>query len=271
MFHASIVLYKTPFDEVDRCIKSLQACRHKNIITIICNDRSASNYRDIFDDNISFIDSDNVGYGNAHNIALLNDRVSCRYNLVINSDLFFSGDQIDALIDYMELNPDVGLVSPKVTYRDGTIQNLCRLMPSPLMVFGRAFLPFVPYFKRLDDEYQFAQWSYAQIGNFPYLSGCFMLIRRSVIDNIGGFDKRFFMFFEDVDFSRRIHSRYKTIFFPDVVIQHEYRSKKALNLKLSRYKAVSAVRYFCKWGWFFDKKRMQMNHIAKNQFKLKNG
>lgn len=266
--NASIVLYKTPTEEINRCIKNLLSSNYKINITLINNSGSSQSYPEFISNNITIIEAnENLGYGKGHNVALIGATVSCRYNLVLNSDLYFTGNDIDKLLRFMDANNEVGMVAPRITYPDGEIQKLCRLLPSPLTVFGRAFFPFMPVIKTLDRKYQFEDWSYADFGNFPYLSGCFMLIRRAVIEKIGGFDERFFMFFEDVDFSRRIHTNYKTIFHPGVTIQHEYRSRQKINSKLVVYKIISAMRYFFKWGWLFDEEGKKINDVALRQFK----
>ena len=264
---ASIVLYRTPIDEISRCIESLTDTNQNVLITLINNSGKDQSFPPHFPDNVRIIDAGgNIGYGKGHNLTLTDTSVPCRYNLVLNSDLQFTGQDIDKLLRYMDKNLTIGLVSPRITYPDGEIQKLCRLLPSPFTVFGRAFLPFLPIVKKLDREYQFEDWDYADFGNFPYLSGCFMLIRREVIDEVGVFDERYFMFFEDVDFSRRIHANFETMFHPELTIKHDYRSQQKFSKKLLFYKIVSAVRYFSKWGWWHDSERKKVNYIARKQF-----
>ena len=265
--NVSLVLFKTPSEEIERCVSSIINSNQKSLITLINNGGSDQSYPKSVLENVKIIDvGENLGYGKAHNIALNNTSISCRYNLILNSDLHFAGSDIDELVKFMDENHEVGMVSPRITYPNGEIQKLCRLLPSPVTVFGRAFLPFLPFVKKLDREYQFGDWSYADLGNFPYLSGCFMLVRRKVVEKVGVFDERYFMFFEDVDFSRRIHSFYKTVFYPKITIQHDYRSKQKFSLKLLFYKINSAIKYFSKWGWTHDIERERVNTRALKQF-----
>jgi GT2 family glycosyltransferase len=100
--------------------------------------------------------------------------------------------------------------------------------------------------------------------NIPYLSGCFMLLRTSVLKEIGFFDERIFMYIEDADLTRRIHQRYKTVFYPDATIYHNYAKGSYKNFKLMLYNMHGAIIYFTKWGWFFDKERVRINkHVLK--------
>ncbi|MBN1114800.1 MAG: glycosyltransferase family 2 protein, partial [Oligoflexia bacterium] len=67
---------------------------------------------------------------------------------------------------------------------------------------------------------------------------------------------------EDVDLSRRIHSRYKTLYYPDVKIIHEHRKGSYTSRGLMGCHVLSAIRYFNKWGWVFDAERKKINRRA---------
>jgi hypothetical protein len=95
--------------------------------------------------------------------------------------------------------------------------------------------------------------------NIPYLSGCFMFFRTKALQDVGLFDERFFMYMEDVDLSRRMHSKYKTIFLPTVSIYHEYEKASYKNFKSLKMHLKSSIQYFNKWGWFIDKERKKIN------------
>ena len=95
--------------------------------------------------------------------------------------------------------------------------------------------------------------------NIPILSGCFMFLRTEALEKVGLFDEQFFMYMEDFDLNRRIHRAYKTIFFPEAVVVHEYQKASYKNIKLLKAHIKSAIYYFNKYGWFFDKERKKVN------------
>jgi GT2 family glycosyltransferase len=97
----------------------------------------------------------------------------------------------------------------------------------------------------------------------PHLSGCFMMLRTAVFETVGLFDERFFMYLEDVDYSRRVHTRYKTVYYPEVSVYHQYHKGSYKRWRNLKYHIVSAVKYFNKWGWFFDPERKTINRTAK--------
>ncbi len=263
--NVSIVLFKNDQDLVKKAIYSCINSVLINRIYLIDNSptdmlsRLAS-----LDSRIEYIfNNANLGFGKAHNIALKRSiEENIPYHLVLNPDVYFEGGVLEELYNFMENNPDVGLVMPKVLYPDGNIQYLCKLLPKPLDLFGRRFLNFGPFRKiveKRNEIYELRFTGYDKIMEVPYLSGCFMFIRTEVLKKVGLFDERFFMYLEDTDLSRRIHRVAKTVYYPYVYIYHEYGKGSYKSLKLLYYHIKSAIKYFNKYGWFFDKEREDIN------------
>lgn len=206
---------------------------------------------------------DNPGFGAAHNVAIRDALTKgAAYHLVLNPDIHFSDDVISTLIDYMDQNQAVGLVSPGVHYPDGRQQHLCKLLPGPADLVMRRFWPALYRRSGRLAEYELHASGYDKMMDVPALSGCFMCIRATILNNIGGFDERFFMYLEDVDLSRRIGQLARTVYFPHATIVHDYDKGSYKSLKLLFYHARSAVKYFNKWGWFLDAERDAINQAA---------
>ncbi|GAI80195.1 unnamed protein product, partial [marine sediment metagenome] len=91
------------------------------------------------------------------------------------------------------------------------------------------------------------------------VSGCFSLFRTEVFQKVGLYDERFFMYFEDFDISRRVNKYFKTVYYPKVSVYHEYRREAQKNPRLFKIFVKSAIKYFNKWGWFFDHERNEIN------------
>jgi GT2 family glycosyltransferase len=258
---SSIVLYKNNRDLLRSAIDSFLRTNLRVKLYLVDNspDQSLSSLAGA-DPRIEYIfNNANLGFGKAHNIAIRRSISEAKYYLVLNPDIWFEAGVIEELFAFMESNHDVGQVMPKVLYPEGEIQRLCKLLPSPADLFLRRFFPWFPGAAERNRRYELIDSGYDKVMNIPYLSGCFMLFRISALRELGLFDERIFMYIEDADLTRRIHQRYKTLFYPKVVVYHHYQKGSYKSMKLMLYNVHGAFIYFMKWGWFFDKERKKIN------------
>jgi GT2 family glycosyltransferase len=263
MITASVVIYKSSVDE----LKTIIDCTMLNTVDILyIIDNSPTNelekiVQSYSNTRLVYIPChSNPGFGAAHNIALkLAIELEADYHVVLNPDLFFEKDIIRKLTDYADVEENVGLVIPKVIYPNGDIQYLCKLLPTPMDWIGRRFIPWKKIFQRRNYKFELRGSGYDKIMNIPYLSGCFMFFRVSVLKNIGLFDERMFMYCEDTDITRRIYQKYLTIFYPEIKIIHEYKKGSYKSIRLLWIHIKSTIYYFNKWGWFWDKERKRIN------------
>jgi GT2 family glycosyltransferase len=253
----SCVLYKTDADEVRKIIAQVKATPLRTHLYLIDNSPGLREGEYVGDGVTTIVTGRNLGYGAAHNIAIKRSRSAV--HLIANTDVVFDPHVIPGLLRRLEQSVDVGLIAPRVRYADGSLQHLCRLLPGPADLIARRFFKWTKWGRCRDDRYELRAWSYDHEADIPFISGCFMLARTSILHLVNGFDERFFLYFEDTDLSRRIGEVARTLFFPDVEITHGYRSKTSPNKMLLLYLAVSGARYFRKWGWFFDKDRDGIN------------
>jgi len=260
---ASIVLYKTPLSDIEKCFNSLRTFKGRLKLHVVDNspDDTLSMVRQWFPDIEYTHLPHNPGYGAAHNLAIKEfQKENFDYHLVINADLYFDSDVLSSIQDFMNSNPDVGQLMPKVLYPNGEVQYLCKLVPTPLnLLFHRLFSADHP----LNRNFLFKNSGYNKVMFVPYLSGCFMFLRHSILREVGVFDERFFMYPEDIDLTRRIAEGHKTIFYPKVLVYHNHGKASHQSLKMLILHFKNLVKYFNKWGWFFDKKRTLINKRAK--------
>lgn len=259
MITVSIVTYKTNIDELAKCLKSL----HSPIVSkIFIVDNSNEKYIENFCSkyiNVTYIGSKNVGYGAGHNQALrevLNSKN--KYHLVLNSDVYFETTVLEKLVKYMDKNPDIAQVQPNIIYPNGEMQYTCRLLPTPMDLIFRRFLPKC-ITKNMNNRYLLKFNDHSQPMNIPYHQGSFMFFRTECFKTIGLFDERFFMYPEDIDITRRMHKYYRTMFWPEVTIVHAHRAASYKSKKMLKIHMENMIRYFNKWGWFFDKERSEWN------------
>lgn len=212
-----------------------------------------------------YLPHDNNGYGGGHNVALREAiKEGSRYHLVVNPDVWFGPEVMPKLIKYMEEHPDVGQIMPKVLYPNGEIQRLAKMLPTPLDLIGRLCIPHF-IIKRRNALFELKQSGFTKILNVPFLSGCFMFLRMSAVDEVGMFDEQFFMYAEDIDLTRRIHKKYKTLYYPCASIYHTFTRGSRKSLRLLLIHILSIIQYFNKWGWIKDEERKIINRNVMQQ------
>jgi GT2 family glycosyltransferase len=205
----------------------------------------------------------NPGYGSGHNHAIGEALAhGSAYHFVLNPDIYIAAGDLGAMLQFMERHRDVGLMSPRVHYPDGRLQPLCKLLPNPADMLLRRLLPALHRGSGRQALYELHHSGYDRLMDVPALSGCFLLLRTDVIRQVGLFDERFFLYFEDVDLSRRIGRVARTVYFPRLQIVHDYARGSYRQPRLFWHHAVSALRYFNKWGWFRDPERSRVNGRA---------
>lgn len=260
MTTASVVFYNNPEEEV-RCVLScLQSSSAEKIYVIDHSDSTSVESIAKSFPKVLYKAYPNAGYGAGHNHAIKQAIAdNSTYHAIINPDVYWKGDVISKLSDYMDNSPECGLVMPKILFPNGDVQYLCKLLPTPMDLIVRRFIPSKQFKEKLNHRYELRWTGYDHLMEIPCLSGCFMFVRLDVIKKVGAFDERFFLYAEDMDFCRRIGEVSKTIFNPDIVVYHtfhraSYRSAEYLKLHIK-----SVIKYFNKWGWIFDEKRKSRN------------
>ena len=169
----------------------------------------------------------NLGFAGGNNVGL--KTAKGKYIMLLNSDVEFTEKtNLDELINYMDNNQKVGAVSPKVELTNGDLDKAChRGEPTP----WAAFTHYSKLAKLFPKRKLFGQYhlSYKDLNiahSIDACTGAAMMVRKSVIDKIGGLDETFFMYGEDLDWCKRIReSGNKIIYYPNVVIKHhKYKS-----------------------------------------------
>lgn len=266
---ASIVTYNTSKEDLDNLMSSFGNVKVDFELYIV--DNSSSNKIEKYFENYGNVvylpNPSNPGFGGGHNIAIQKSiHRGAVYHFVINPDVYFDHDVISPMVQYMEENGDVGMLMPKVLNLDGSVQFLPKLLPSPVDILLRKLKRPKSYYEKFIKEYELRFVDVNKVYEAPVLSGCFTLLKIAAIKDVGMYDDKFFMYFEDWDLSRRINEKYKTVYFPKVAVFHGYESGANKSSRLFKIFINSAFYYFNKWGWFFDKKRKALNTKTLKQF-----
>lgn len=157
--------------------------------------------------------SANVGFARANNQAIAVARG--RYVLLLNSDTIVPPDAIARLVTFLQQHPDTGACGPSLLQTTGTVQPFAfGGDPTPSYLLRRGCMHLF-YHRPLHD------WKTTQVQTVDWVSGACLLVRREAMEQIGGFDENFFMYFEDVDLCLRLRKQgWKIYYNPDVSITH---------------------------------------------------
>ena len=141
--------------------------------------------------------------------------------LLLNSDTLVHGDVLPASVAYLDAHPQAGAMGCRVLNSDGSMQRTCSMFPSPFNLgLQMAGLSRLPWPKTLG-RYHMIHWQRDSAREVEVISGCYLMVRRSVIDQVGLLDEDFFFFGEETDWCRRMRDAgWRLMFAPVGEITH---------------------------------------------------
>ncbi len=155
---------------------------------------------------------ENLGYAKGNNIGI--KTAQGEYLLILNSDTIVKNNALTKLVNFLDKNPDIDIVGPKLLNKDGTYQPNCGRFPDLLTVF---IMLFAEHFKNS----RLVRFSPSKTQEVDWLMGAAFLARKKVFAKIGGFDENIFMYMEEVEWFYRAHmGGFKAFFFDEAQIIH---------------------------------------------------
>jgi GT2 family glycosyltransferase len=271
---AIVVNYRTPDLTTSAIEHLLDSCLDGRSLEIVVvdngsGDGSAEQLAARFPEVEILASAANLGFAGGNNLAIaaLLERLpgdvnrSGTFVLLLNSDVEVAPDAIATCVGYMESNPHVGVVGPKVVLPDGRLDLACRRgFPTP----ARAFWKLTGLAKRFPDNPRFTGYNLThldedQMTEVDSVMGAFMLVRLAAIDAAGLLDDRFFMYGEDIDWAFRIKQHgWRVVYLPSATVRH-------LKGATTRRQSYRMIVEFYRAMWLFHRK-----HYAKRSFFLLN-
>lgn len=184
-----------------------------------------------FPDTVLVRNTKNHGFAAANNQAL--EIATGEYLLLLNSDTIVLGDVLQRSVHFMEGNPEAGMMGCRVLNTDRTMQPTCSMFPSLLNLMllssGLWKLPWPPFF----DRYQMRRWDRRDEREVDVISGCYLMVRKSAMDQVGLLDENFFFFGEETDWCTRFKKAGWDLRFAPVgeIIHHGSVSARKLNYR----------------------------------------
>ena len=204
-------------DQIRRCLESLEA----NYPAIVVDNASTDGSCDGIDsmDNVMLINAgENLGFGKACNLGAM--QASSEYVLFLNPDAAVFPGTIERSLQAMDgpANANVGICGVQLVDAAGQVARSCARFPSLWTFFAQSIGldRFVPKLGLL-----MTNWRHDHTGQVDHVIGAYFLVRKSLFKNLKGFDERFFLYLEDLDFSKRAQmTGWHSLYLADVQAFH---------------------------------------------------
>ena len=216
-----IVSYNTA-GLLNECMEKLRSASLHQVVEEVfvdnaSKDASVDVIRRDFPQSRLIVNSTNIGFGRANNQALA--LASGRYVLLLNTDAFVAPDTLAKTLAYMDAHPKCGILGVRLEGRDGVLQPCCRYFPTPWNIFlQRSGLSRLFKNVQMVDD---MEWAHDTVRSCDWVVGCYYLVRKAVIDQVGLFDPRYFLYFEEVDhcFAAK-NAGWDVVFYPHTTVVH---------------------------------------------------
>ncbi len=206
---------------LERCLSALDHERHQVIVVDNASeDGSPDLVRERFPDATLLEPGTNLGFGAANNLAM--QHAHGGYYALINSDAWAIDGGLEALVAFAASEPEAGIVGPRVVGEDGRLQKSVRGFPSVWRLCTEYFFlrKLGPRTRALNAFYG-AGFDYASVREADWLMGAALVVNGELIEQIGGFDERFFLFSEEVDLCYRARvAGWRTLYTPEATFVH---------------------------------------------------
>ncbi len=179
-----------------------------------------------------------------------------KYILYINYDIAIFEGVLEKLVHYIDANPKIGILAPKLLNPDKSVQTSCYRFQSPIIpVLRRTPLGKFPRAQRYLRQYLMLDWNHDTVNTVDWILGAAMLIRRTALEQVGGMDERFFLYYEDTDLCRQMWEHgWQVVYYAPAQLIHFHQRTSAASPGLvsifkwhTRIHIMSGFKYFLKY------------------------
>lgn len=239
-------------DLLRQCLSSIESGRAGlNLEVIVVDSASSDGTQEMVAAQFPWVallaQTENVGFPKGNNIGMRRARE--QKILLLNPDTIVKDDALSQMVDFMDHNPDVGVLGPRLRYPDGTIQSSKRRFPTVLTAFFESTWLEARAPSGLIERYRVQDVADDEIVDVDWVMGAALMVRRAVVEQVGGMDEDYFMYSEELDWCRRIKDAgWRVVYFPHAEIVH-YEGKSSEQAVTERHINFqrAKLRYFRKY------------------------
>ena len=217
------------------------------------------------DESVSFLRSDFpeiTVIDNAENLGLAAGvnrgmkEASGEYYLILNPDMIALPGAVQTLTDFMNAHPDAGMIGGKLVSPNGKLQYSCyRFYRWSTILFRRTGLGRMKRGKAEIARFLMKDFDHESVRDVDWLMGACLMVRSKTVKEVGGMDERYFLYFEDVDWARRMwEAHWRVVYVPEARFSHFYQQSSRqgsvfgfLTNRVTREHVKSAFKYFAKF------------------------
>ena len=245
-----LVNYNNHYDTL-KCLGSIAEAGYDNSVIVVDNNSTVPGVDEVklqYPDTVLIKNDKNIGFGRANNVGIrwVLDNTSCKYVFILNNDTTIEKNTMDSLQKILRNRRDVGIVAPKIV-----------MMEEPEKLwYGGGNINWAKGSASLPGYMGSSETMQANRSrNVEFASGCAMLIRRKVLEQIGGFEPKFFMYEEDLEFCCRVLERnWKICYESSSIVKHKCQG--SVRLKGDKFRTI--------WSADNPRSKFFMYHITKN-------
>ncbi len=251
-----IVTYNSAND-ISRCLDTLYEQTNRNNIRLdvyvsdnVSTDDTVKLVKTRYPEVTIIRNSRNGGYGYGHNKVI--KRSKSKYHLILNPDITFTEDVLSQLVGYMDKHQNTVVITPSLRYQNGELQYVPRRFPKIKYVLSSRLAFMLDKYRKeytLEDDYPVVPCE------IDVCTGAFMLARTNILRKVGGFDQRFFMYFEDLDLSIRLKEFGDIVLDPTTHVVHSWNRASMKSNRMFLLQIQSMLKFYKKL--YFEKRPPQ--------------
>lgn len=248
-----VILCWNDLHVISNCLRSIYSGTHSAKFEVIVSDNGST------DGSISFIrenypeirlieNGQNLRFSKGNNIGIVASEGE--YVLILNPDTIISEGALDRWVDFADRHPEAGGFGCRVLNPDSSYQGCARPFPTIWREWlGALFLRPLGHLSDVFLADTYVGWAGETERTIDWQAGCCLMVRGDLIKQLGGFDERFYYYYEDLDLCHRIwDAGYPIVYAPDVVITHLVgQSVKSFRIAFELDKYRNRYRYFHKY------------------------
>lgn len=248
-----VILCWNDLKVISDCLHSIYSRTHAIDFEVIVSDNGSSDgsiafIREKYPDVRIIENGENLRFSRGNNVGIRATRGE--YVLILNPDTIVSEGALDRWIEVADQHPEAGGFGCRVLNADGSYQGCARPFPTIWREWlGALFLRRLGYLSDVFIADKYMRWAGETERTIDWQAGCCLMVRSELLKKLGGFDERFYYYYEDMDLCHQVwDAGYPIIYAPGVVITHLVgQSVKSFRIAFELDKYRNRYRYFYKY------------------------